>query len=809
MKKSTLLLTLFVTVLSYAQDFNQTISTYLDTHRSQFGLQQQDVADVLVTDQSYSKSLQATNVWAAQRFQGIEIFNSTSSFMVKNGQVTNANLSFYNNIASHVTATQPATTAMTAIAQAADALGLAAPNGLQLVETLSNTSFVYTAGGISQENIPVRLVFQPTKNGALALSWDLSISLLDGSHYYSVRIDAQTGQLLDQIDWIVSCTFGEAPHAHAVADHRAANSVLYGPPAAGFMGSSTYRVFPLPLESPNHGPDQLVSNPENLTASPFGWHDTNGVAGAEFTITRGNNVLAQDDINGNNGSGASPDGGSSLNFDFPYNFGTAPVNMLDATTTNLFYWNNVVHDIFYLYGFDEASGNFQENNYGNGGSGSDSVNADAQDGSDINNARFFTGPDGQNPRMEMYLWSGSGPLGQPFTINNGPLAGDYDGIRANFGAPLPSTPLTEDLVLVNDATGDPIDGCEALTNAADLNGKIAVIRRGSCEFGVKVLAAENAGAIAAIVVNNAGGDPIPMGPGVVGAQVTIPSIMVRQDNGEAIITELQTGATVNGSLVEAGPFQIDGDVDNGIVVHEYGHGISIRLTGGPSNAGCLGNDEQMGEGWSDWFGLILTMEPGDTAEEGRGIGTYAIGQPVTGGGIRPRPYSTSFSINELTYANTNDPNISQPHGVGSIWATMLWDLTWRLIDEYGFDPDIYNGTGGNNIAIQLVMDGLKLQTCSPGFVDGRDAILEADEIANGGANRCIIWKTFARRGLGVSADQGSAFSRFDQVEAFDEPSDCELAVTDNSLNKNFKIFPNPAKNLVNIQSVAALGEATV
>lgn len=97
-------------------------------------------------------------------------------------------------------------------------------------------------------------------------------------------------------------------------------------------------------------------------------------------------------------------------------------------------------------------------------------------------------------------------------------------------------------------------------------------------------------------------------------------------------------------------------------------------------------------------------------------------------------------------------------------------MTWGLIDEYGFDPDIYNGNGGNNIALQLVVEGLALQPCSPGFVDGRDAILLADQLLYGGANQCIIWDAFARRGLGFSANQGSSNSRSDGTEAFDTPS---------------------------------------
>ena len=100
---------------------------------------------------------------------------------------------------------------------------------------------------------------------------------------------------------------------------------------------------------------------------------------------------------------------------------------------------------------------------------------------------------------------------------------------------------------------------------------------------------------------------------------------------------------------------------------------------------------------------------------------------------------------------------------------------------------MYNGTGGNNIAMQLVIDGLKLQPCSPGFVDGRDAILAADLLNYGGAHQCLIWEVFANRGLGFSASQGSSMSRTDQVAAFDVPPvqvtidvDNEILIADNN-----------------------------
>lgn len=808
MKKILYLFVFFTVCTLQAQDFNGVISNYLSQNRTQLGLEQQDISDVEVQYHSFSKSLDAHTVYASQRFQGIEVVNSTSPFAIKGGAVVGANLSFVSQISLKYNTTTPSISPANAISKAAEALGLATPSGLTLLESDTN-QFLYNTGSISQVNIPVKLAFQRVGTNSIRLAWDLSIYNLDGSHWYNVRIDAVTGTLLETNDWVNTCEFGTVPHAHKVEEE----SILFAEGSAmntSAIGGVQYRVFPLPTESPSHGDDAIVNSPADAVASPFGWHDTDGAAGAEFTITRGNNVWAQEDQNGNNGVGFSPDGGSQLIFDFPYLFDTAPQNMVDATTTNLFYMNNMMHDIFYQYGFDEPSGNFQENNYGNGAAGSDSVNADSQDGSGTNNATFATPPDGQNPRMSMFLWNPSGPAGEPLTINNGSLAGDYEGVGAGFGPPLPSPGITADLALVDDATGDAQDACEPIVNGGDLTGKIAVIRRGSCEFGVKVLAAENEGAIAAIVVQNVNEAPFAMGPGAAGGDVTIPSIMVGQADGEDLIAALLAGDTINGTIEEAGPFQIDGDLDNGIIAHEYGHGISNRLTGGPGNTSCLQNDEQMGEGWSDWFGLVLTMKTTDTSDKIRGIGTYAIGQPTNGGGIRPRPYSTDFAINELTYGNTNDGNISQPHGIGSIWATMLWDLHWKMIVQYGFDPDLHNGTGGNNISMQLVMDGMKLQNCNPGFVDGRDAILMADELANGGANRCIIWTAFSRRGLGLSADQGSAFSRTDQTEAFDIPSDCNLATTDNELlDQNFTVYPNPSNGNINVKSLINVGDVNI
>ncbi len=817
MKKIIYLLVFFAVHSSFGQDFTATVNSYLQSFQGKSVLSQMDVSDVTISSQSYSRSLEAYNVYVEQNYKGIKIYGSVSPFVIQNNQVISANLSFANDLAAKTNSTSPSISALAAISKATNHLGINTPSGLSLLETKDNYSYIFSNGGISLENIPVRLVYQKMdeENGNLKLAWDLSIYLLDGSHYYSVRIDAVTGDLLDKDDWVISCAFGDSEHSHSTGESVLFPSTKDDRMAQLAMATPSYRVFPIPMIGPNEGSSQLVSDPSDPFASPYGWHDTDGMPGADYTTSRGNNVVAWEDLTGNNGSGQLADGGAAMQFDFPFNLPTNPHNFTNGAITNLFYMNNIMHDVFYQYGFDEASGNFQVNNYGKGGTANDMVIADAQDGDGLNNANFATGTDGIPGRMQMYLWTPPVNLiGSFLTVNNGPLSGSYYTNIAQFGTPVPTTPITADLALVTDdnsgAFNDPHDGCDVILNPTDLQGKIAVIRRGNCDFVAKVQAAEIAGAIAVVIVNNVIDDPIPMGgtdPGI-----NIPSVLIYQADGEAIITALLNNETINATLVDDGSAddsnQRDGDLDNVIVAHEYGHGISVRLTGGRLATSCLRNDEQMGEGWSDYFGLMLTMKPTDTRDMARGIGTYALGQLKGGTGLRSMPYSTDFSKNNFTYNRIKF--LPVPHGVGSVWTAMLWDMTWDFIDEYGFDPDIYEGTGGNNMALQLVVDALKIQPCSPGFVDGRDAIIQADLIANGGANKCLIWNAFAKRGLGLSAVQGSSNNKMDGSEAYDVPAECKIGVGDHgSIDNGFIIYPNPSNGDLNVRSKFDVAEAQI
>lgn len=665
-------------------------------------------------------------------------------------------------------------------------------------ESKSKEGILVNNAAYSYQAIPVSLAyfFDGTN---YRLVYDMSFEMLDNLNWWSIYADAETGEVLYKNNWTVSCSFeGCSPQEHKRNHQQNEAHFLQFAPAPP-PATDTYRAVPIPNESPVHGTGiQLITGPADLSTSPFGWHDDNGVAGEEYTITRGNNVYASEDRDNDNQPGYSPDGGSTLNFDYPVLNTDSADGFLDAAIVNLFYMNNIMHDVWYHYGFDEQSGNFQENNYGNGGNASDMVNAQAQDGSGTNNANFSTPPDGSNPRMQMYLWDASGNPGRIISINNSSVAGKYTGGTANFGPQIDTTALTGDLMLAADSSGnDPIDACSQIV--VDLTGKIAYVRKGGCDYDVKAANCEAAGAIAMMVMNTSLGNPTAMNVANP-TTVNIPSVMIGNNPGVSVLTKLQNGESINITLRDHGWYGLtDSDFDNGVIAHEYGHGISNRLTGGPSASNCLSNQEQMGEGWSDFFGLMVTMQSGDTPGQRRGIGTYVSNEENDGGGIRPAPYSTDMSINSYTYGGTNNPSISRPHGIGFIWCTMLWDLNWAMIDKYGFDADFYTGTGGNNRTMNLVMNGLKLQPCRPGFVDGRDAILEANALLYDSLDQCMIWQVFANRGLGANADQGSADNRSDQVEDFTMPAFCINGLSEvQAAEQSLRMYPNPTKNVLNI-----------
>ncbi|HEU5180371.1 MAG TPA: M36 family metallopeptidase [Candidatus Polarisedimenticolia bacterium] len=339
---------------------------------------------------------------------------------------------------------------------------------------------------------------------------------------------------------------------------------------------------------------------------------------------------------------------------------------LDPAVVNLFYITNWYHDFLYHLGFTEAAGNFQKSNFGRGGAENDYLFADAQDGSGTDNANFGTPPDGSNPRMQMFLFSG--------------------------------------------------------------------------------------------------------------------------------------------------PTR-DGDFDADVIIHEYTHGLSNRLVGGPGNTDCLGvglvgESGSMGEGWGDWYAATIADEPA--------VAEYAVDDAAAG----IRRFSMNEGPDDFTYGFLCSGPPSNPslipcevHDGGEFWTIVLWEMREAMINRYHnrafpggpifptfslpsgqASSNVHNAQGRTTdgsgsvaridraaiedaafTALFRVTDAMKLAPCNPTMVDMRDAILAADR-ALGGEFQDLIWRAFANRGIGELATSTGGETGV-TVEDFTVPAtvaSCEL-----------------------------------
>ena len=166
-------------------------------------------------------------------------------------------------------------------------------------------------------------------NGKPVLVWDITIDL--DTNWFHVQIDAQTGFVRQLVDWV---------------------------------SHSSFTVYPFGLNSPLDGERSKIVDPEHKLPSPLGWntHVSNTGKTVFNTDTQGNNVYAQSNPSGGNQwrRNHRPSGGKKLIFDYPLSLKKEPKSYLDAAIVNLFYLNNMIHDLFYLYGFTEPAGTFQD-----------------------------------------------------------------------------------------------------------------------------------------------------------------------------------------------------------------------------------------------------------------------------------------------------------------------------------------------------------------------------------------------------------------------------------------------------------------
>ncbi|KAG8846517.1 Fungalysin/Thermolysin Extracellular metalloproteinase 5 [Serendipita sp. 411] len=202
--------------------------------------------------------------------------------------------------------------------------------------------------------------------------------------------------------------------------------------------------------------------------------------------------------------------------------------------------------------------------------------------------------------------------------------------------------------------------------------------------------------------------------------------------------------------------------------------------GGKENDAVIAN-AQDGSGYNRWGDLIATIVRSTEDYQDYSMGSWAANET---NGIRNYVYSTNMTTNPSTYKTLDKGGYWGVHAIGEVWAEILWIVYNNLVTKHGYsktlfppvpdkfgvypvDNDFFRPItydvetkkphkrpipkNGNTLMMQLVLDGMKLQPCRPGFMEARDAIIQADEILTGGENFCLLWDSFAKRGLGTDA----------------------------------------------------------
>jgi Zn-dependent metalloprotease len=193
--------------------------------------------------------------------------------------------------------------------------------------------------------------------------------------------------------------------------------------------------------------------------------------------------------------------------------------------------------------------------------------------------------------------------------------------------------------------------------------------------------------------------------------------------------------------------EINGGDDAAIVYHEYTHGLSNRLITDASHAGALNTAQAgaMGEAWSDWYALDYLIDQGlitdSNAVDGQvDMGAYTDALP---GSLRSQPAdcavgsTTGNCFGGYTYGDFGKiVGLPEVHFDGEIWLETLWDIRQAL---------------GSDASEAIITQGMRLSPPEPSFLDERNAIIQADQALNNGANRNTLWAIFAHRGMGYFA----------------------------------------------------------
>jgi len=363
----------------------------------QGGLSLRDFPGIYLAKEYQSSHNGVTHFLYRQRFGGLDVVNAEWVVNVdRDGRVLNAGGQLFQGPEAGATGPD-SLTVLNAGRAALQSVNPALAERVRLTSTPGKSRSAKWSVRLASADLPDSIDGRPVwyaLNGVPQSAWPFVVTDEDGISRYSTVVDSRSSAILAS----EPLTFFQAP-----APPR--GLVFTGrspqPPVQPGVQSS---------EPPPYAQRELRSFRGDPAASPQGWFSG--------TTTSGNNVIA-----GWNPRGISflrdPAIASStvLDFQFPLELGPGtphPTYFRDAALTNLFYWANTVHDFFYNLGFDEKAGNYQADNFGQGGVAGDPISIYAHFGAastssfaQVNNAFYstFSTEDGTQAMVGMFLGS--------------------------------------------------------------------------------------------------------------------------------------------------------------------------------------------------------------------------------------------------------------------------------------------------------------------------------------------------------------------------------------------------------------------
>ncbi|KAJ8073404.1 hypothetical protein PM082_011679 [Marasmius tenuissimus] len=280
-----------------------------------------------------------------QQYDGIPIANAVANVVVKGGKLLSVGSSFVDT--KNIASSKPTFDLSEAIRVAEDFLEC-------------------THNG----DVEPTLEYLARPDGSVALAHVIQVRNEEDHTWYEAFVDAHDGKTLHINDFVAHATYNAIPMGQ-------------------FSVESGYK---------------LVVNPEDSAVSPLGWHNDGS---GQTNMTSGNNVLS---FKGTRAA-TTTQSSEGPTFDYPYDTSLEPSDPKneDASRVQAFYTANMMHDIFYRYGFTETTYNFQNTNFGKGAREHDRMLMFVQHSAGTDNANIAVPPDGQSPECHMYIFTGSTP----------------------------------------------------------------------------------------------------------------------------------------------------------------------------------------------------------------------------------------------------------------------------------------------------------------------------------------------------------------------------------------------------------------